>query len=104
MLHVLVGFIEGVDGELPVDGYRLSSLLVTEHDPATESSLGGFALSVANRIGPGVGHQDGNSRFRRFVAPGEFVGQIELRAAAKQTQDEQTPRPKKYTKYAIIVY
>ena len=94
VFHLLVGFIEGVDRKPPVDGHRLSPLLVTEHDPTTESSLGRFALSVTNRIGPGVGHQDGDSWLRRFVAPGEFVGQIELRTAGKHSQDEQTPGPK----------
>ena len=104
VFHVLVGFIEGVDGELPVDCHRLSSLFITEHDPATESSTGRFALSVANGIGPDVGHRDWNSRFRRLVVPSELLRQIELRTAGEHAQDEQTPSAKKSTNYTFMVY
>ena len=104
MFHVLAVFIEGVDDKLPVDGHRLSPLLVAEHDPAAESSLGRFALRVANGIGPHVGHQDGDSRLGWFVVPGEPVGQIELGTAGEQTQDEQTAGPKRYTEYTLMVH
>jgi len=104
VLHILVGFVEGVDDKPPLDRHRLSPLLVTEHDPTTKPPLGRLALSVANGIRPHVGHEDGNLRFGRLIAPGELVGQIELGTAGNYTQDEQTPRPKKHARYTFMVY
>lgn len=103
VLHVPVGFIEGVNDKLPIDRHRLSPLLVAEHDPTAEPPLGSLALRVANGVRPHVGHEDGDFRFRRFVAPGEFVGQIELGTAVNRTQDKQTPGPEKYARHTFMV-
>ena len=101
VFHIHASFIEGVDGELPVDSHRLATLLVAEHDPAAKTALRRLALRVPHGIGPHVGQHNGDSWLGRFVAPRKLVGQIELGTAAKRAKDasrlhapRNTPNPR----------
>ena len=89
---VFTTIIEHVNGERPLDFDRQLALLVVEHEPTAETSLGGLSRMVEDVIRPDVNDFIGNLRFVLGRGPYYALVQIEARAAR---QDECEERKKK---------
>jgi hypothetical protein len=81
VLQILVVGVEGINRERSVHRDRFSLFAGEKHDPPAESPFGRLAWSVADGVGPDVGHLHGDLGFRLPAGPKTFSGQIELGTA-----------------------